>query len=97
MSFRSLLFSPGNHARRMEKTRDADTDGVILDLEDAVAVAEKPAARATAARRAAILLKALISTAASAAAVLVLKIFFRACSAEQAGKRKRSAATAESI
>lgn len=48
MSLRSLLFTPGNHARRMEKTREADTDGVILDLEDAVAVAEKPAARATA-------------------------------------------------
>lgn len=48
MSFRSLLFAPGNHARRMEKTREADTDGVILDLEDAVAVAEKPAARTTA-------------------------------------------------
>src|ERR1700682_3776058 len=48
MSLRSLLFTPGNHARRMEKKREADTDAVILDLEDAVAVAEKPAARATA-------------------------------------------------
>jgi len=31
----------------MEKTLDVDCDGVILDLEDAVATAEKPAARAT--------------------------------------------------
>ncbi|MGH7715478.1 MAG: HpcH/HpaI aldolase/citrate lyase family protein [Vulcanimicrobiaceae bacterium] len=44
---RSLLFTPGNHARRMEKTLEVDCDGVILDLEDAVATAEKPAARAT--------------------------------------------------
>lgn len=44
---RSLLFTPGNHARRMEKTLEVDCDGVILDLEDAVAISEKPAARAT--------------------------------------------------
>ena len=44
---RSLLFTPGNHARRMEKTLEVDCDGVILDLEDAVATAEKPSARAT--------------------------------------------------
>jgi citrate lyase subunit beta/citryl-CoA lyase len=31
----------------MEKTLEVDCDGVILDLEDAVATAEKPAARAT--------------------------------------------------
>jgi citrate lyase subunit beta / citryl-CoA lyase len=44
---RSLLFTPGNHRRRMDKTLEVDTDGVILDLEDAVADAEKPAARQT--------------------------------------------------
>ncbi len=43
---RSLLFAPGNHARRVEKALTLDADAVVLDLEDAVAVAEKPATRA---------------------------------------------------
>ncbi len=43
---RSLLFAPGNHARRVEKALSLPADGVILDLEDAVAVSEKPATRA---------------------------------------------------
>ena len=43
--FRSLLFAPGNHARRVEKALTLDADVVILDLEDAVAIAEKPATR----------------------------------------------------
>jgi len=43
---RSLLFAPGNHARRVEKALSLDADAVILDLEDAVAIAEKPSARA---------------------------------------------------
>jgi citrate lyase subunit beta/citryl-CoA lyase len=42
---RSLLFAPGNHARRVEKALSLDADAVILDLEDAVAVVEKPATR----------------------------------------------------
>src|SRR3954449_6964537 len=42
---RSFLFAPGNHARRVEKALSLDADAVILDLEDAVATAEKPAAR----------------------------------------------------
>ncbi len=42
---RSLLFAPGNHARRVEKALRLATDGVILDLEDAVAVSEKAATR----------------------------------------------------
>ena len=42
---RSLLFAPGNHARRVEKALGLAADGVILDLEDAVAVSEKVAAR----------------------------------------------------
>jgi citrate lyase subunit beta/citryl-CoA lyase len=44
--FRSLLFAPGNHARKVEKSLGLDADAVILDLEDAVAVSEKPATRA---------------------------------------------------
>ena len=44
---RSLLFAPGNHARRVEKSLTLDADVVILDLEDAVAVAEKETTRET--------------------------------------------------
>ncbi len=43
---RSFLFAPGNHPRRVEKALTLDADAVILDLEDAVATAEKPATRA---------------------------------------------------
>jgi citrate lyase subunit beta/citryl-CoA lyase len=46
---RSFLFVPGDNARRVEKALASDADAVILDLEDAVAVARKPAARAAAA------------------------------------------------
>ena len=42
---RSFLFAPGNHPRRVEKALSLDADAVILDVEDAVAIAEKPAAR----------------------------------------------------
>ncbi len=42
---RSFLFALGNHARRVEKALSLDADAVILDLEDAVAIAEKPATR----------------------------------------------------
>lgn len=42
---RSLLFAPGNHARRVEKALSLDADAVILDLEDAVAIGEKAATR----------------------------------------------------
>jgi citrate lyase subunit beta / citryl-CoA lyase len=42
---RSLLFAPGNHARRVEKALTLAADGVILDLEDAVAISEKAATR----------------------------------------------------
>ena len=42
---RSFLFAPGNHARRVANALSLDADVVILDLEDAVATAEKPAAR----------------------------------------------------
>ena len=42
---RSFLFAPGNHARRVEKALQLGADAVILDLEDAVATAEKAATR----------------------------------------------------
>jgi citrate lyase subunit beta / citryl-CoA lyase len=43
--YRSFLFAPGNHARRMEKALTLDADAVILDLEDACPIAEKVATR----------------------------------------------------
>jgi citrate lyase subunit beta/citryl-CoA lyase len=45
-AFRSFLFAPGNHARKVMKVFDCGADNVILDLEDAVAKAEKVATRA---------------------------------------------------
>lgn len=44
--FRTILFTPGNHPRKVAKVFDAGADAVILDLEDAVAVSEKAATRA---------------------------------------------------
>lgn len=44
--YRSWLFAPGNHPRRVEKALGLAADAVILDLEDAVAVAEKIETRA---------------------------------------------------
>ncbi|MBS0240874.1 MAG: CoA ester lyase [Proteobacteria bacterium] len=44
--YRSFLFAPGNHPRRVEKALTLDADGVILDLEDACPIAEKVATRA---------------------------------------------------
>lgn len=44
---RTLLFAPGNHPRKVEKVFHTGTDVVILDLEDAVAISEKVATRAT--------------------------------------------------
>lgn len=43
--YRSFLFAPGNHPRRVEKALTLDADGVILDLEDACPIAEKKATR----------------------------------------------------
>jgi citrate lyase subunit beta / citryl-CoA lyase len=43
---RSFLFAPGNHERRVEKALSLEADAVILDLEDAVATAEKASTRA---------------------------------------------------
>lgn len=42
---RSLLFMPGSNARALEKARNLPADGLILDLEDAVAPDAKAAAR----------------------------------------------------
>ena len=44
--FRSFLFAAGNHPRRVEKCLTLGADAVILDLEDAVANAEKAGTRA---------------------------------------------------
>lgn len=42
---RSYLFVPGDSERKLAKANDSDADALILDLEDAVARSEKPAAR----------------------------------------------------
>lgn len=45
--YRSVLYIPGSNARALEKARGLAADAIIFDLEDAVAPAEKPAARET--------------------------------------------------
>ena len=45
-AYRSFLFAPGNHGRKVEKVFACGADNVILDLEDAVAKAEKVSTRA---------------------------------------------------
>lgn len=45
MTDRSFLFVPGNRPERFDKACAAGADVVILDLEDAVALDEKPVAR----------------------------------------------------
>jgi len=45
-AYRSFLFAPGNHARKVAKVFGCGADNAILDLEDAVARAEKVATRA---------------------------------------------------
>jgi len=42
---RTFLFAPGDHPRRAEKALDVGADAAILDLEDAVAISAKTAAR----------------------------------------------------
>jgi citrate lyase subunit beta/citryl-CoA lyase len=42
---RSLLFAPGNVARRVEKALTLAADAVIVDLEDSVAISDKEATR----------------------------------------------------
>jgi citrate lyase subunit beta / citryl-CoA lyase len=43
---RSVLYVPGSSARALDKARTLPADGLVLDLEDAVAVSAKEAARA---------------------------------------------------
>jgi len=49
---RSVLFMPGSNARALEKARNLPADGLILDLEDAVAPEAKEGARDQVARAA---------------------------------------------
>ena len=42
---RSVLYMPGSKERALEKARSLPADGLILDLEDAVGIAEKETAR----------------------------------------------------
>lgn len=44
---RSYLYVPGNRPALFEKADTGPADAIILDLEDAVPLAEKEAARAT--------------------------------------------------
>ena len=44
--WRSLLFVPAHVERFIARAHERGADGIILDLEDAVPAAEKPAARA---------------------------------------------------
>jgi citrate lyase beta subunit len=44
---RVLLFTPGNRPDRFAKAAATGADGLILDLEDAISLADKDAARAT--------------------------------------------------
>src|SRR5487761_1976040 len=42
---RSLLFVPGDSPRKLAKALDAGADALLIDLEDSVALANKPSAR----------------------------------------------------
>lgn len=46
-SYRSVIYVPASNARALEKAQSLAADAIIFDLEDAVAPAEKAAARAT--------------------------------------------------
>src|SRR5206468_3530807 len=49
MKLRSMLFVPADSERKLAKALDSAADALILDLEDAVVAARKPAARTAAA------------------------------------------------
>jgi citrate lyase subunit beta/citryl-CoA lyase len=49
LTMRSLLFVPGDDDKKLAKALASGADALIIDLEDSVAEARKPAARATAA------------------------------------------------
>jgi (S)-citramalyl-CoA lyase len=42
---RCMLFTPANHPERFEKAKALGADGLIIDLEDAISLAEKESAR----------------------------------------------------
>ncbi len=42
---RCLLFTPGNRPERFGKAKEIGADGIIIDLEDAISLAEKSSAR----------------------------------------------------
>ncbi|MEO0766819.1 MAG: aldolase/citrate lyase family protein, partial [Pseudomonadota bacterium] len=44
---RSVLYIPGSKPRALDKARQLQVDAIIFDLEDAVSIEEKEAARAT--------------------------------------------------
>src|SRR3546814_5244820 len=45
ISARSWLFAPGDSEKKMQKAMEGDADIVLIDLEDAVAIGNKAAAR----------------------------------------------------
>ncbi len=47
ISYRSLLFTPGDSLHKIRKAAQLNADAVVLDLEDAVAVGQKVVARQT--------------------------------------------------
>src|SRR5262249_18841034 len=47
---RSLLFAPGSEEQKLADALASEADGVVADLEDSVAPADKPAAREIVAR-----------------------------------------------
>lgn len=47
---RALLFMPGDSRRKIEKGAGLDVDSIIMDLEDAIALTQKDAARASVAK-----------------------------------------------
>jgi (3S)-malyl-CoA thioesterase len=64
--YRSVLYIPGSKERALDKARTLPVDAIIFDLEDAVAVDEKPAARET--------LNAALSTGGYGARVRIVRI-----------------------
>lgn len=64
---RSMLFVPGNSPRKLEKGLNSGADALIVDLEDSVALADKPGARETAAE----FIRATKSSACSAPTIYV--------------------------
>lgn len=44
-SARCLLFTPANRPERFDKAKELGADGIVIDLEDAIALPEKDAAR----------------------------------------------------